>query len=80
MTNVIEVRSLVKRFGELTAVDHLDLEFPRGKMTSLLGPNGAGKTTTVRILTSLLAPCEGETDISGFRLNDLQRRLTGFDI
>ncbi|MCH8831033.1 MAG: ABC transporter ATP-binding protein [Planctomycetes bacterium] len=80
MTNAIEVRSLVKRFGDLTAVDHLDLDIPRGKLTSMLGPNGAGKTTTVRILTTLLAPCEGETVIGGFRLteqNDQIKPLLG---
>jgi len=75
MTNAIEVRSLVKRFGEFTAVDHLDLEIPRGQLTSLLGPNGAGKTTTVRILTTLLPPCEGQTEIGGFRLTEQNDRI-----
>ena len=75
MTNAIEVRSLVKRFGDITAVDHLDLDIPRGQLTSLLGPNGAGKTTTVRILATLLPPCEGETDIGGFRLTEQNDRI-----
>lgn len=75
MTNAIEVRCLVKRFGDLTAVDHLDLDIPRGKLTSLLGPNGAGKTTTVRVLTTLLSPCEGQTTIGGFRLTEQNDRI-----
>ena len=48
----IELRSVVKRFGELTAVDHLDLTVPNGTCLGLLGPNGAGKSTTMRILTA----------------------------
>lgn len=75
MTNAIEVRSLVKRFGDFVAVDHLDLDIRRGQLTSLLGPNGAGKTTTVRILTTLLRPSEGKTVIGGFRLSEQNDRI-----
>ncbi|NIV75984.1 MAG: ATP-binding cassette domain-containing protein, partial [Gammaproteobacteria bacterium] len=50
---VIEVRDLVKRFGELRAVDGLSFDVQRGETFGLLGPNGAGKTSTMRILSGL---------------------------
>jgi ABC-2 type transport system ATP-binding protein len=66
--NAVEVRRLVKRFGDYTAVDHLDLDIRRGELLALLGPNGAGKSTTLRILTTLLAPDEGSVTIGGYAL------------
>jgi ABC-2 type transport system ATP-binding protein len=68
MTNAIEVQGLVKRFGDFTAVDHLDLQIRRGELLSMLGPNGAGKSTTVRILTTLLPATEGRVTIGGHSL------------
>jgi ABC-2 type transport system ATP-binding protein len=56
---------LTRRFGELTAVDSLDLEVPEGSLFGLLGPNGAGKTTTIRMLLGLLAPTAGTVEILG---------------
>ncbi|NHJ15102.1 MAG: ATP-binding cassette domain-containing protein, partial [Candidatus Thorarchaeota archaeon] len=47
---------LTKRFGDLTAVDHLELKVPEGSIYGLLGPNGAGKSTTIRLLCTLLKP------------------------
>src|SRR5215212_2750087 len=47
----IELKGVIKRFGDITAVDGLDLEVPRGICLGLLGPNGAGKSTTMRLLT-----------------------------
>ena len=55
----IECRQLVKRYGDLVAVNHLDLEVARGECFGLLGPNGAGKTTTVEILEGLTKPDGG---------------------
>ena len=52
----IVVSGLVKRFGEVPALDGIDLNVPAGTVFGLLGPNGAGKTTTVRILTTILRP------------------------
>lgn len=75
MTNAIEVQGLVKRFDDFVAVDHLDLTLRRGELTSLLGPNGAGKTTTVRILATLLRPCEGNVVIGGFQLSKQNDRI-----
>ena len=63
---MIEIRGLVKRFGTLTAVDHLDLEIATGEIFGFLGPNGAGKTTTVKLLTGLLKPNAGTVRVAGF--------------
>ncbi len=61
----IRTQGLTKRFGPLFAVDHLDLEVPRGSVFGLIGPNGAGKTTTFSILASLLAPTDGQVEVAG---------------
>ena len=61
----IEARGLVKRYGEVTALDGLDLSVPEGTVLGLLGPNGAGKTTAVSILTTLLQPDAGEAVVAG---------------
>ena len=61
----LRLRGVVKRFGNLTAVDHLDLEVPEGTCVGLLGPNGAGKSTTMRLLTAQAIPDEGEIEILG---------------
>ena len=65
MTYMIRTSGLVKRYGEVVALDHLDLEVPKGSVLGLLGPNGAGKTTAVRILTTLLKPDEGSAEVAG---------------
>jgi ABC-2 type transport system ATP-binding protein len=78
--NAIEVRRLVKRFGDYVAVDQVDLEIRQGELLALLGPNGAGKSTTIKILTTLLAPDEGSVTIGDFRLPEQAeqaRRLLG---
>ncbi|MCK9521095.1 MAG: ATP-binding cassette domain-containing protein, partial [Dehalococcoidia bacterium] len=61
----IRAQGLVKRYGDVVALDGVDLEVPRGTVTGLLGPNGAGKTTTVKILTTLLRPTAGHASIEG---------------
>jgi len=63
--SVIEVRALVRRFGERVAVRALDLDLESGECLGLLGPNGAGKSTTVRILSTLLAPTSGTVRVLG---------------
>jgi ABC-2 type transport system ATP-binding protein len=62
----IEATGLTKRFGELLAVDGLDLNVPAGSVFSLLGPNGSGKTTTVRMLATLLKPDGGSAKVNGY--------------
>jgi lipooligosaccharide transport system ATP-binding protein len=64
----IRLRGVVKRYGQITAVDGLDLDVPTGTCVGLLGPNGAGKSTTMRMLTAQAIPDEGELDVLGFRL------------
>jgi ABC-2 type transport system ATP-binding protein len=61
----IRTEGLVRRFGELTAVDGVDLDVPRGEIYGFLGPNGAGKSTTVRMLCTLLAPTGGRASVAG---------------
>jgi ABC-2 type transport system ATP-binding protein len=62
----IRTEGLVRRFSELTAVDKVDLEIPRGEIYGFLGPNGAGKSTTVRMLCTLMAPSDGQAWVAGF--------------
>jgi ABC-2 type transport system ATP-binding protein len=62
---IIRVVDLTRRFGDLTAVDQLNLEVARGEIFGLVGPDGAGKTTTLRLLCGLLDPTEGEAWVAG---------------
>jgi ABC-2 type transport system ATP-binding protein len=64
----IRARGLVKRFGQLTAVDHVDLSVPRANVYGFLGPNGSGKSTTIRMLCGLLTPTEGEIEVLGLKI------------
>ena len=64
----IELKGVYKRFGEITAVDGLDLEVPRGICLGLLGPNGAGKSTTMRLLTGQAVADAGELRVLGHEL------------
>jgi lipooligosaccharide transport system ATP-binding protein len=66
----ISMRGVVKRYGQITAVDGLDLEVPLGTCVGLLGPNGAGKSTTMRLLTAQSIADEGELEVLGFALPD----------
>ena len=65
MTNAIEATGLVKRYGEVQALDGLSFSVPEGVVFGLLGPNGAGKSTTVKILTTLSRANEGEARVGG---------------
>ena len=64
-TPAIELTGLTKTFGDLTAVDHLDLTVPRGQMLALLGPNGAGKSTTTEMVLGLATPDSGTVRVGG---------------
>src|SRR6059036_481740 len=68
MKTVVRTEKLTKRFGDLTAVDGIDLDVHEGEVFGFLGPNGAGKTTTLRLLCALIAPTSGTGEIAGFRL------------
>jgi len=75
----IRARGLTKQFGDLTAVNHLDLDVPRAKIYGFLGPNGSGKTTAIRMLCGLLKPTEGSAEVLGLQVaeaaNDLKPRI-----
>ena len=62
----VHAEGLVKHFGDVVALDGIDLTVERGQVVGLLGPNGAGKTTTVRILSTLLQPTAGRASVAGF--------------
>jgi len=64
--SVIKTERLTKKYGDIIAVDNLDLEVGEGEIFGFLGPNGAGKTTTCRILTTLTKPTSGRAFVSGF--------------
>ncbi|WP_182881791.1 MULTISPECIES: ATP-binding cassette domain-containing protein [unclassified Microbispora] len=66
MPDAIVAEGLVKRYGDVAALDGMGLTVPEGTVFGLLGPNGAGKTTTVRILTTLLKPDAGRATVAGF--------------
>lgn len=63
---MIELINLVKKFGDLVAVNDISLTVPRGEFFAVLGPNAAGKTTTIRILAGLLKPTSGSARVAGF--------------
>ncbi|GAB3925155.1 hypothetical protein GCM10011575_05020 [Microlunatus endophyticus] len=75
MGNVIEVRHLVKRYGDVEAVADVSLALPEGDVLCLLGPNGAGKSTTVRILSTLTRASAGSGQIAGYDLNRQTRQI-----
>jgi beta-exotoxin I transport system ATP-binding protein len=65
-TSMIRTDGLTKTYGDVTALDALDLEVRRGEVFGLLGPNGSGKTTTIRLLLGLLRPTSGRARIAGY--------------
>ena len=69
MSAILEVRDLVKKYGDLTAVNGISFDIQEGEIFSLLGPNGAGKTTTISMLSTLYAPTSGEAAIGGHSIN-----------
>jgi ABC-2 type transport system ATP-binding protein len=78
---MIETRDLTKMYGELYALDRLNLQLERGDVYGFIGPNGAGKTTTMRILATLLTPTWGEASVCGYSIyngaKDI-RRVMGY--
>jgi ABC-2 type transport system ATP-binding protein len=63
---LIKTDNLTRKFGDLIAVDHLNLEINRGEIFGLVGPDGAGKTTTIRMLAAIMDPTEGNATVDGF--------------
>ncbi|MYX35361.1 MULTISPECIES: daunorubicin resistance protein DrrA family ABC transporter ATP-binding protein [unclassified Streptomyces] len=79
MPGAIHAEGLVKTFGDVRALDGVDLDVPEGTVLGLLGPNGAGKTTAVRVLTTLLQPDSGKAVVAGIDVlkhpNEVRRRI-----
>ncbi|MFP1628428.1 ATP-binding cassette domain-containing protein [Streptomyces sp. 5K101] len=79
MPGAIHAEGLVKTFGDVRALDGVDLDVPEGTVLGLLGPNGAGKTTTVRVLTTLLRPDSGSAVVAGIDVlkhpNEVRRSI-----
>lgn len=76
----IQTMGLVKRYGDVTAVDGLELEVKQGELYSLLGVNGAGKTTAIKLLTGLTRPTSGDALVGGYSIvkeSDQVKRLIG---
>ena len=76
---IIRVQHLVKKFGDVTAVDDVSFDVRRAEIFAFLGPNGAGKTTTIRMLTTLLHPTSGTLELDGLdptsHRNDVRQRI-----
>ena len=79
MEYAIQTRAIARSFGDVKAVDGIDLDIPKGEIYGFLGPNGAGKTTLVRMLITLLMPTGGDATVAGFDLrtqaNDIRLRI-----
>ena len=79
MPGAIYAEGLVKTFGDVRALDGVDLDVPEGTVLGLLGPNGAGKTTAVRVLTTLLRPDSGKAVVAGIDVlkhpNEVRRSI-----
>src|SRR2546423_9866334 len=73
----VEIRHLSKRFGQLYAVEDVDLSIREGEFLVLLGPSGCGKTTLLRMIAGLERPTSGEIDIGGERMDDAPPRARG---
>jgi len=77
MPPIIQIQNLTKKFGNLAAVDHLDLEIEEGEIFGLLGPNGAGKTTAILMLATVIKPTEGTALVGGFDIRKSPDKVRG---
>ena len=75
MNHIIDINRLTKRYGKLTALDHVSLSVSEGSLFGLIGPDGAGKTTLYQILTKLLTPDEGSATVAGLDVARDYKRL-----
>ena len=76
---VLSAKDLTRRFGDFTAVDHINFEVKRGEIFGFLGPNGSGKTTTIRMMLGLLKPTQGSIEVLGLKVDgdtrDIRHKL-----
>lgn len=75
---MLEVRSVTKRFGGMTAVESLSFKAPPGEIFGLLGPNGAGKSTTIKMIVNVLKPDSGEILFSGKKISERDKARIGY--
>ena len=75
---VLEVNNLVKRYGDLLAVDKVNLKVKKGEIFGLLGPNGAGKTTFINLITGLTKLDKGEIKVFNMDLNTDEMSIKGY--
>lgn len=75
---ILKVNSVVKQFGNYTAVDNVSFSVSEGKIFGLLGPNGAGKTTTIRIITNIILPDKGEVYLFGEKMSSTLQDYIGY--
>jgi len=77
MPPIIRMVNLTKKFGNLVAVDHLNLEIEEGEILGLLGPNGAGKTTAILVLATVMRPTEGTAFVGGYEIKKNPDKVRG---
>ena len=77
MAPIIRIENLTKKFGNLTAVDHLNLEVEEGEILGLLGPNGAGKTTAILMIATVIRPTEGTAVVGGYDIRKSPDKVRG---
>ena len=73
--DAIKARGMTRKFGDLVAVDHVDLTVPKACVYGFLGPNGSGKSTTIRMLCGLLTPTAGDIEVLGLRIPEQAEEL-----
>lgn len=81
---MIVAKGLTKRFGDVLAVDNLDMDVRPGEIFGFLGPNGAGKTTTIRMLSALISPTSGKAKVAGYDVgredNEIRRNAGNYPV
>ena len=78
MNDLVVCSGLTKRFGALTALDHVDLRLNSGRIVGLLGPNGSGKTTLIKLMSGLLRPTEGNISIAGYPIGPQSKAVVAY--
>ena len=80
MSNILEVKNVVKQYGDYTALNNVSLTVPKGSIYGLLGPNGAGKTSLIRIINQITGPDRGEVFFNGEHLSPKHVDFIGYYI
>ncbi len=78
MNNILEVKNIVKQYGDFTALNSVSLQVPKGSIYGLLGPNGAGKTSLIRIINQITMPDSGEVILDGEKLSPNHVQYIGY--